>query len=49
MTTAFAAIGLSLGLRMAGRKDEANFIGLWAPTILIMGVYNKMVKLLGSE
>lgn len=27
------------------RKDAANFIGLWAPTILIMGLYNKVVKI----
>lgn len=27
------------------KKDLANFVGLWAPSILIMGVYNKLVKI----
>lgn len=46
---AFGAVGLSLGLRLAGRRNSALFVGLWPPTILLMGVYNKMVKLHGSE
>lgn len=29
----------------ARRKEFANFVGLWAPSILIMGVYNKLVKI----
>lgn len=33
---------LAFGLR---RKELANFVGLWAPTILIMGLYNKLVKI----
>ncbi|MDB5289799.1 MAG: hypothetical protein JWL69_1040 [Phycisphaerales bacterium] len=32
------------------RKDEASiFVGQWAPTFLILGLYNKLVKLLGSD
>ncbi len=31
------------------RKDMANFVGLWAPAFLIMGLYNKMVKTQGSD
>ena len=27
------------------RSGLANFVGQWAPTLLIMGVYNKVVKL----
>ena len=41
---AFGAIGTSLTLRIAGQKDAANFIGEWAPTILILGMYSKIVK-----
>ena len=26
------------------KRDLANFVGLWAPSILIMGLYNKVVK-----
>lgn len=31
------------------RKDMANFVGLWAPTFLILGLYNKIVKTEGSD
>ncbi len=27
------------------RKPFANFVGLWAPTFLLFGIYNKIVKL----
>lgn len=43
------SIVLSLLLRMAGRTDDANFVGHWSPTFLILGMYNKIVKLLGSD
>jgi hypothetical protein len=46
---AFASIGLSLSLQMLGRKHEAQFVGQWVPTILILGLYNKMVKQHGSD
>jgi hypothetical protein len=46
---AFASIGLSLGLRLSGRRDQSLFVGHWAPTILLLGLYNKLVKLFGSE
>ena len=42
---AVGSMGLSLGLMLTGRRNLANFIGQWAPTILIMGLYNKLVKL----
>ncbi len=47
--TAFGAIGLSLALQAMGKKHEATFVGHWAPTILILGVYNKLVKVAGSD
>lgn len=43
-----AAVGsmiLSASLAaMPGKKSMANFVGLWAPTILLLGIYNKIVK-----
>jgi hypothetical protein len=27
----------------------ANFVGQWAPTFLILGLYNKIVKIAGSD
>lgn len=44
-----AAILGSLTLQVMGRKEEANFVGQWAPTILILGLYNKIVKLEGHD
>jgi hypothetical protein len=49
LSLAVGAIGLSLALQLAGRKEAANFVGHWVPTILILGLYNKLVKLEGSE
>lgn len=37
------------GSNFAGQKHAANFVGGWAPTILILGVYNKIVKVMGSD
>src|SRR5262249_6831007 len=39
----------SLFLQFAGRKEESLFVGLWAPTFLILGLYNKLVKVAGSD
>lgn len=47
--TACGAMAASLVLQMTGRKATANFIGQWAPTILIMGLYNKLVKVQGHD
>ncbi len=43
------SIGLALALEIAGKKEKANFVSHWAPTFLILGVYNKLVKLHGSD
>ncbi len=46
---AMASIGGSLTLRMMGRRHDALFVGQWAPTFLILGVYNKIVKVSGHD
>ena len=46
---ALGSIGASLVLMLVGQEKKANFVGQWAPTFLILGLYNKMVKLHGSE
>lgn len=43
------AMAASLMMHMSGRKDDALFIGQWAPAILIMGLYNKLVKVAGHD
>lgn len=44
-----ASIVTSLALKFTGRSHEALFVGQWAPTFLILGLYNKLVKQLGSD
>lgn len=43
------AIAISLALKIMGKKPEALFVGQWVAPILVLGVYNKLVKQLGSE
>jgi hypothetical protein len=43
------SIAASLILKMLDRNHEALFVGHWAPTILILGLYNKLVKQHGSD
>ena len=49
LTLAAGSLGLSLTLRLLGQKHAANFVGQWVPTILLLGLYNKLVKIEGSE
>lgn len=46
---ALGSIGASLAMMAMGQEKKASFIGHWAPTFLILGLYNKMVKLHGSD
>jgi len=39
----------SLGLQATGRRHLALFVGQWVPTLLILGLYNKIVKVAGSD
>ena len=44
-----ASIAGSLTMKMMGRDTDALFVGQWAPTFLILGLYNKLVKVAGSD
>ena len=44
-----ASIAGSLTLKIMGRDKDANFVGQWAPTFLILGLYNKIVKVAGHD
>jgi hypothetical protein len=44
-----AAITGSLALRLFDRKKDSQFVGQWVPTLLILGLYNKVVKELGHD
>ena len=47
--TAIGCMGVSLTLQLMKQKHVSLFIGQWAPSILIMGLYNKLVKLEGHD
>lgn len=44
-----ASIVSSLLLQMAGRQHASLFVGQWAPTFLLLGTYNKIVKVAGHD
>ena len=46
---ALGSIATSLTLQVSGNRHASTFVGQWAPTLLILGLYNKLVKQLGSD
>jgi len=51
-TFLWAAVGCmatSATLQIMGNRHASLFVGQWAPTMLILGLYNKLVKQLGSD
>jgi hypothetical protein len=46
---AVGSMAISATLKAIGRDEWALFVGQWAPTFLILGMYNKLVKQLGSD
>ncbi|MEO8414547.1 MAG: hypothetical protein ABI472_12845 [Ginsengibacter sp.] len=47
--SALASMGVSLTLQVMGKKSKSLFIGQWAAPFLLLGVYNKLVKLQGHD
>jgi hypothetical protein len=43
------AMAASLTLKILRRNDAALFVGHWAPSFLLFGIYNKLVKQLGHD
>jgi len=46
---ATGAMTASLLLQLVGKQKTSNFVGQWAPTLLILGLYNKIVKTHGHD
>ncbi|WP_437288084.1 hypothetical protein [Sorangium sp. So ce406] len=42
---AIGSMVLSAGFMLAGKKQIANFVGQWVPSLLVIGIYNKLVKI----
>ena len=49
LALALGSMAASAILKIAGRDDWSLFVGQWAPSFLIIGVYNKLVKQHGSD
>ena len=47
--SALGSMGLSLCLHLAGRRHLGLFLGQWAAPFLLFGLYNKLVKVAGSD
>lgn len=46
---ALGSIAISLAFKLARKDDKALFVGQWPPTFLLLGLYNKLVKLEGHD
>jgi len=49
LIAAIAAMGVSATFKLLGKNDKALFFGQWVAPFLLFGVYNKIVKTLGSD
>jgi len=47
--TAAGAFALATGLLIANKKHAGLYIGQWVPSLLIIGLYNKLVKVEGHD
>lgn len=39
----------SLALKVSGRDHQALFVGQWVAPFLVLGLYNKLIKVAGSD
>lgn len=46
---ALGSMAASLTLKILGRDETSIFVGHWAPSFLVLGIYNKLVKQLGHD
>jgi hypothetical protein len=46
---ALGAIGVSAYLEYTGNEEKSRFVGQWVSPFLLLGVYNKLVKVAGSD
>jgi hypothetical protein len=49
LMAAGGAVLLSLSLKLAGRDNQSLFVGQWVAPFLVIGLYNKIVKVAGSD
>ena len=44
-----SSMAASITFKIAGKDENALFVGQWAAPFLLLGLYNKMVKQHGSD
>ena len=49
LAMALGSMAISLGFSAAKKPHNALFVGHWAAPFLLLGVYNKLVKIHGSD
>jgi hypothetical protein len=49
LAAALGSMIVSVGFKAAKKMDTALFVGQWAAPFLILGIYNKLVKIHGSD
>lgn len=49
LSAAVGSMVASAALQARGDQKMSLFIGQWAPSLLIIGLYNKLVKVAGSH
>jgi hypothetical protein len=49
LALALGSMAVSLGMKAVRKEHEALFVGQWAAPFLLLGIYNKLVKLHGSD
>lgn len=46
---AVGSIGVSFILEVTGNEEKSRFVGQWVAPFLLLGLYNKLVKVAGSD
>ncbi|WP_426756335.1 hypothetical protein [Myxococcus sp. Y35] len=49
LAASLTAMAASAALEVMGRSRPSRFVGQWVAPLLVMGVYNKLVKIFGSR
>ena len=49
LALALGSMAISVGFQAAKKQHESLFVGQWAAPFLILGIYNKLVKIHGSD
>lgn len=47
--SALGSMGLSFALELRGQERLSRFVGTWPAPLLALGIYNKIVKTLGTR